>query len=440
MADVQTQTTTPYNPWDAAARNNELKSARDKTRQEIETQQADILRRQDEVTKEYYAELEKTTGSRIHDPQREQDVLNQRLAPYQNQLSNLRTKMTEIDQADKGLMPDGSPMRPEYFSLIDPKTGLMMDQYQLKVGDYSGKTIDPNSLEGMQAYKKEALRTGPSVYATLQQQLLGQKKNTDMDKAVAEGAAGGANARSQLAMRGGLNQGAALQIALQGDRNVLNAKQGVNRDYNSNNLQLMSDDEKNRLAALQGFTGMETNLGQFNTNIQNDASKFNIGNKAKADEYNITRSLEEKRAADVQDLEIYKEQQKKWAAERQATATQNSGSGGGGGCCFIFLEARYGNGVMDSVVRRFRDEMMTSRNQRGYYKLSEVLVPLMRKSRAIKAAVRFFMTDPMVSYGKYYYGENSHGFIFAPIKNFWLKTFDYLGLDHEFIRENGETV
>lgn len=109
-------------------------------------------------------------------------------------------------------------------------------------------------------------------------------------------------------------------------------------------------------------------------------------------------------------------------------------------CCFIFLEARYGNGTMDSVVRRFRDENMTDRNRRGYYKLSQVLVPFMRKSRVVKWIVRATMTTPLVAYGKYHYGQSRLGGIFAPLKRFWLGVFDYLGDDHAFIRENGEIV
>ena len=124
--------------------------------------------------------------------------------------------------------------------------------------------------------------------------------------------------------------------------------------------------------------------------------------------------------------------------------TNGGGGGGGGGggsnCCFIFLEARYGDGTMDEVVRKFRDENMTERNRRGYYKLSEVLVPMMRRSRWVKVGVRCLMTDPLVSYGKYHYGENKIGKIFEPVKNFWLSTFDYLGGEHPFIRENGEVV
>ena len=115
-------------------------------------------------------------------------------------------------------------------------------------------------------------------------------------------------------------------------------------------------------------------------------------------------------------------------------------SSGTGSCCFIMLEARYGNGTMDSVVRRYRDEKMTDRNRRGYYRLAEVLVPLMRESRVFKFLVTKTFADPLVCYGKYYYGENRWGWIFKPVERFWMRVFDVIGGDTEFIRENGETV
>ena len=121
-------------------------------------------------------------------------------------------------------------------------------------------------------------------------------------------------------------------------------------------------------------------------------------------------------------------------------SSSNDSGGSGGGCCFIMLEARYGNGVMDKVVRQYRDEYMTDRNRRGYYKLAEVLVPLMRKSKVFKWVITKTFADPLVSYGKYYYGQNKVGVLYTPVKSFWMKVFDVLGGNTEFIRENGETV
>jgi hypothetical protein len=116
------------------------------------------------------------------------------------------------------------------------------------------------------------------------------------------------------------------------------------------------------------------------------------------------------------------------------------GGGGGGGCCFIMLEARYGDGTMDAVVRRYRDEKITDHNKRGYYKLAEVFVPLMRQSKLFKFMVAKTFADPLVSYGKWHYGQNKHGWIFKPVEKFWMKVFNVLGSDTKFIRENGETI
>ena len=129
--------------------------------------------------------------------------------------------------------------------------------------------------------------------------------------------------------------------------------------------------------------------------------------------------------------------------DRNTGSSSKSSAGGNksaGSCCFIMLEARYGDGTMDQVVRRYRDEYMTDKNRRGYYKLAEVLVPLMRKSKVVKWIVTKTMADPLVAYGKYYYGENKTGVIYTPVKNFWMKLFDILGSDTKFIRENEETV
>lgn len=138
------------------------------------------------------------------------------------------------------------------------------------------------------------------------------------------------------------------------------------------------------------------------------------------------------------------------AAKNAANATRDAGQmqalgmiGGaaaGSICCFIFLEARYGDGTMDSVVRRYRDEHMTEKNRRGYYKLAEVLVPMMRASKAVKQLVRLTMTSPMVSYGKWHYTRKGVGWAFKPVAAAWLSLFDFLGGECAFIRENGELV
>jgi hypothetical protein len=110
-----------------------------------------------------------------------------------------------------------------------------------------------------------------------------------------------------------------------------------------------------------------------------------------------------------------------------------------GGCCFIFIEAA--NGTLDPVVRRYRDEHLTVRNRRGYYWLSDRLVPLMRKWRFLKEVVRKVMTQPMTAYGRYVYGGPRSGALFAPVAAAWLLVFRILGLRPPYRRHStGEVV
>ena len=87
---------------------------------------------------------------------------------------------------------------------------------------------------------------------------------------------------------------------------------------------------------------------------------------------------------------------------------------------------------------------MTARNRRGYYKLSEVFIPLMRKSRVFRFLVTYLLVDPCVCWAKWHYREKGFwglfGWVFTPVKSFWSSMFDYLGGEHEFIRANGEVV
>lgn len=105
-------------------------------------------------------------------------------------------------------------------------------------------------------------------------------------------------------------------------------------------------------------------------------------------------------------------------------------------CCFIFIEAY--NGLLP-IVRQYRDEHLTERNRRGYYRIADKIVPLMQKSKILKQIVKTLMTDPMVSYGKYFYGAGKIGIIFKPVTKLWLGVFHILGFG-KYIRKNGEEV
>lgn len=109
----------------------------------------------------------------------------------------------------------------------------------------------------------------------------------------------------------------------------------------------------------------------------------------------------------------------------------------GGGCCFIFIEAQRG---LDPVVRAYRDKKMNVRNRRGYYRMADWLVPLMRKSRVVMEVVRWAMVRPCVAYGRAWMGYNHVGKIFAPLVGMWRVVWAILGTRSPYIRRGTKEV
>jgi hypothetical protein len=307
---------------------------------------------------------------------------------------------------------------------------------KLQMGDAFGKL------------KQDAMSTGDMESIAIARQRANNKSLADAGNFNRQNANNLSSMQSQLAMRGGVGGGASERMARQSMRNHMMGQQGIAAQNRDANLELSLNNANMKQNLLRDVGQVEQTNNQYNANAftNNQNRQLDALTRAGQVEQDVQRSnilaaREDLGNQNTYSQRLYESDMAAWGAKQTADAQRKAGSGGGGGgCCFIFLEARYGNGTMDKVVRRFRDEHMTDKNKRGYYKLSEVLVPMMRKHKLVKAAVRLLMTDPMVAYGKAYYGENKLGFIFKPVVKFWLNTFDFLGGDHEFIRENGEVI
>ena len=115
-------------------------------------------------------------------------------------------------------------------------------------------------------------------------------------------------------------------------------------------------------------------------------------------------------------------------------------------CCWIFM-AVYGP-ELDEIVRRYRDEKMNARNRRGYYKMADVIVPLMMKHTWFKMVVRYSLCEPLIAYGRWYYRNEVKrpsiwrhiGFLLKPVEMFWMSTWNLLGGEVNYVRANGEMV
>lgn len=233
----------------------------------------------------------------------------------QDQYNQMAQAQKDADLKAQGLNPDGSPMRPDWQSLIDPKTGKLLSQYDLNISQ-----LDPSQWQGYQQYKSEALRApgSQSPWAAIQLQKQQADELAAKSGAAQQATANNNQAYSGLAMHGGVSNGAQQMLALQNQRNLMGARQGVANTGMMNRLGIQTTDEANREAQLQNLMGSEQNIGQFNKTLE-----------ANQGQYNINNLLQENQGQRAFQMGTYDEQMKKWAADRQAQATERSGGGGG---------------------------------------------------------------------------------------------------------------
>lgn len=181
--------------------------------------------------------------------------------------------------------------------------GLLKDQYMMK-----------NNLntQGLDQIRKEAMRD-PGQQSRWAEIAKADAANT----AAAQGAGQLAQAKSGLAMQGGLRSGARERLAQQGQIAGLQAKQNAN-------MQVNMQDEQNRQKWLAMLPSQELGAAQFGSTIENQ---------------NIGRSLNEVQQGRDFDKYRYGQAMTAWGADkssqamRQAAEDAKSTSGlfGGGG-------------------------------------------------------------------------------------------------------------
>lgn len=212
----------------------------------------------------------------------------------------------------QGMNDDGSPIRKAFDSLIDPATGKLKDGYSMQIDP-----LDPTKWDGYSKLKSEALRTGPSAWAGLQNQGIDRSVIANKEAGAKTAQAGMDQGLSNLAMRGGYGEGSRAMLARDSQRNALNSSQDAMRTGDSNRLNVATTDETNRIGQLTGLANSESTIGQYNKTLEGKQQEYNINN--------MTHEQDAKRS--YNDM-TYQEQMKKWAADKQATATAQSGHGG----------------------------------------------------------------------------------------------------------------
>jgi len=226
--------------------------------------------------------------------------------------------------------------RPKYVqakSLIDPTTGLLMDQYNLKAENLLEDTQNDLSkinlnTDALKELRKRGLSTGNSEWANLMLQKAELDQKSQREGMVKSQATAGAQARSALASRGGLRGGAAERIARGGMLQGQQMNQQLGMQAAQNRLGIMTEDEKQRVGILQALPGMEVQALQpefEKAKMTGQARQADIQNRSNTSQFNILQALADKKQRDAAAMAEYQSAMSGWAANKQADATMDAG-------------------------------------------------------------------------------------------------------------------
>lgn len=197
------------------------------------------------------------------------------------------------------LTPDtGAPQQPNFNPLFD----MSSVQNQLNA--------IPTDMSGINKYRSEALRTGPSTWANLSKVSNAAQEANQKEAAIRQSASQTAGAEDAIASSGGLSSGARERAQEGGAKNAMDMNQDLTRQGNLNDMQIGINDETNRIQQLGALPGME------NTAMQPLFQKASILTNAQQAQNQALNSWNEN---------AYNQQMQAWASNKQANATANAG-------------------------------------------------------------------------------------------------------------------
>jgi hypothetical protein len=222
-----------------------------------------------------------------------------------------------------------------------------------KESDYKFGKIDPSNFQSYTKLRDLILGKGPTESAqySLKQNLLNRQNM--IDAASKQGAGAMAQARSALATRGGLGAGSAERLAQSGMNQNIMAKQGAYREAGSDMFDILGRDASQKQGMLTNLTQMDISQGNVNRQTELDRYKMNLD---------------------------------KWAANRQASAAERAAATGafqGGGGVSVICTELYKQGKIS------RREWLSATNYgrglspeifSGYLTIASPIVKLMQKS------------------------------------------------------------
>lgn len=171
----------------------------------------------------------------------------------------------------QGQAQDAKAAQSAYANRPDPYAGMPTAPTDVS----SGVTRDTTGLD---RFKQEAFRTGPSNWAKLSLEQQKQNANAARDRGTAEVGTQYAKGMDDLAMTGGLTGGARERLANSAGRNQLDMSQQVGKQQSDNELQIGINDEQNRISQLGQVPGMDLAAANFDLSKATGQNEFNARN------------------------------------------------------------------------------------------------------------------------------------------------------------------
>ena len=153
----------------------------------------------------------------------------------------------------------------------DPYAGMPA----LPTDQINGVSLDRTGLD---KFKQEAFRTGPSNWAKMATAQQGTNAIAARGSGASQVGTQQAQAADNLASAGGLTSGARERLAASGGRSMLDMGQQVGKQQADNNLQIGMNDEQNRISQLGQVPGMDLAASNFDLNKAQDQNQFNATN------------------------------------------------------------------------------------------------------------------------------------------------------------------
>lgn len=200
-------------------------------------------------------------------------------------------------------LDEREPVLPEFQTTLD-EDGNLQERFRLN------SQLDPRAL---QMLRREGLREAGelSPFSRLALEQLRKDEARSMDSVQSQVESMRANQLARMGSMGGYSRGAQERLNRSSFRDMLRQKQNNRSNFDNQRMDILKTNEQNRLNSLNNLQNFE--MG--NANYLSNLDRTNKGN-----------TLTDFQNRNNYQMDKFREDQKKWASERNAIATERAAS------------------------------------------------------------------------------------------------------------------